>query len=113
MLNFQQLDCKTTATASPQINNLAAFCKMISGDWPLDLAGKTAPPCLAMNDDTTRAILDKLTAAAARDPLRLPDLQEWVAAFGGYAQIPPEAWQAWDRLHEEYRRRRSEIGGQR
>jgi hypothetical protein len=39
-----------------------------------------------MNDET-RNILDKLIAAADRDPLRLPDLQEWVAAFGGYSQF--------------------------
>ena len=47
-----------------------------------------------MDDDTTRAILDKLLVAAVRDPLRLPDLQEWVAAFGGYNKIPAEAWEA-------------------
>jgi hypothetical protein len=60
-----------------------------------------------MNDET-RAVLDKLIAAAARHPLRLPDLQEWVAAFGGYSQIPPEAWEAWDALYAERKRRRSE-----
>jgi hypothetical protein len=56
-----------------------------------------------------RAIVDALITAANRDPLRLPDLQEWVAAFGGYAQIPPEAWKACDELYEEHRRRRSEY----
>jgi len=61
-----------------------------------------------MDDDTTRAILDKLLVAAVRDPLRLPDLQEWVAAFGGYNKIPAEAWEAWDGLYEERKRRRSE-----
>jgi hypothetical protein len=52
-------------------------------------------------EDATRAILDRLLAAARADPLQLPDLQEWVAAFGGYAQIPPAAWAEWDRLYEE------------
>jgi hypothetical protein len=64
-----------------------------------------------MNDDTTRVVLAELLAAAARDPLRLPDLQEWVTAFGGYRQIPPEAWEAWDALYAERKRRRSELGG--
>jgi hypothetical protein len=56
---------------------------------------------------TPQAILKKLLAAA-RDPLRLPDLQEWVSAFGGYHRIPPEAWAEWDKLYEESRRRRSQ-----
>ena len=63
-----------------------------------------------MNDET-RAILAELLAAAQRDPLRLPDLQEWVAAFGGYSRIPAEASAEWDRLYAEAKRRRSEIGG--
>jgi hypothetical protein len=59
-------------------------------------------------DDTTRTILAELLARAARDSLRLPDLQEWVSAFGGYPNIPPEAWAEWDRLYEQSKRRRSE-----
>ena len=59
-------------------------------------------------DDTTQATLDKLLVAAVRDPLLLPDLQEWVAAFGGYHRIPAEAWQAWDALYAERKRRRFE-----
>ena len=59
-------------------------------------------------DDATQAILDKLLVSAVRNPLRLPDLQEWVAAFGGYHRIPAEAWQTWDALYAERKRRRSE-----
>jgi hypothetical protein len=61
-----------------------------------------------MNEAT--AILDKLLAAAARDPLRLPDLQEWVTAFGGYNHIPPEAWETWDQLYAERKHRQSTVG---
>jgi hypothetical protein len=61
-----------------------------------------------MNGATT--ILDKLIAAAVRDPLRLPGLQEWVTAFGGYDRIPPEAWPAWDQLYTERKRRSEQLG---
>jgi hypothetical protein len=37
------------------------------------------------------------------DGLGLPDLQQWVAFYGGYDKITPEAWAEWDRLHERYR----------
>jgi hypothetical protein len=37
------------------------------------------------------------------DDLGLPDLQAWVAFFGGFDKIPPEAWAQWDRLFEAYR----------
>jgi hypothetical protein len=30
-----------------------------------------------------------------------PNLQQWVAHYGGYHNIPPEAWSWWDRLHED------------
>ncbi len=40
------------------------------------------------------------------DGLGLPDLQEWIAFYGGYHKIPPEAWAEWDRLNEAYRERR-------
>jgi hypothetical protein len=60
-------------------------------------------------NDATRVILKELLAAAARDPLRLPDLQEWVAAFGGNNRIPPEAWEAWDALYAERKRRQTEY----
>jgi hypothetical protein len=67
---------------------------------------------LAMDDDATR-LLNKLLADAARDPLRLPDLETWFEAFGGYHKIPPEAWRAWDELYEERKLRRLELGGRR
>jgi hypothetical protein len=34
--------------------------------------------------------------------MRRPDLQELVAAWGGYDKIPPAAWEAWDRAVAEY-----------
>jgi hypothetical protein len=61
-----------------------------------------------MIEHDTQAILDQLVAAAARDPLKLPDLGDWVRAFGSYPAIPPEAWAEWDRLYAEAKRRRSE-----
>jgi hypothetical protein len=39
------------------------------------------------------------------DGLGLPDLQEWIEFFGGYPNIPPEAWATWDQLYEAYRER--------
>jgi hypothetical protein len=38
------------------------------------------------------------------DGLALPDLQQWVAFYGGYDKIPAEAWAHWDELHERFRR---------
>ena len=38
------------------------------------------------------------------DDLRLPDLQQWVAFFGGYHNITPEAWAHWERGYEGYRK---------
>ena len=55
-----------------------------------------------------QAVLDELIAAVARGPLKLPDLQTWVQAFGGYNKIPAAAWVAWEELYAEHRRRRSE-----
>jgi hypothetical protein len=37
------------------------------------------------------------------DDLGLPNLQAWVAFYGGYDKITPEAWAQWDRLYEAYR----------
>jgi hypothetical protein len=34
-----------------------------------------------------------------------PDLQEWIAFYGGYHNIPAEAWAEWDRLHVALRER--------
>jgi hypothetical protein len=34
-----------------------------------------------------------------------PDLQEWVARYGGYQNIP---WDQWDRANAEYQARRRE-----
>jgi hypothetical protein len=36
------------------------------------------------------------------DGLALPDLQEWIAFYGGYDKIPSWAWAEWDRLHDVY-----------
>ena len=38
----------------------------------------------------------------------LPDLREWIAFYGGYHNIPPEAWAEWDRLYAAYRERQRE-----
>lgn len=48
-----------------------------------------------------------------RDGLVLPDLQEWIAFYGGYDSIPNAAWTEWDRLHEAYRERQRLRGGNR
>jgi hypothetical protein len=37
------------------------------------------------------------------DGLALPDLTQWVAFYGGYHLIPPEAGAEWDRRFERYR----------
>jgi hypothetical protein len=39
------------------------------------------------------------------DDLKPPDLQEWVAKYGGYENIP---WDLWDAANEEYQTRRRE-----
>jgi hypothetical protein len=36
------------------------------------------------------------------DDLGLLDLQAWVASFGGFNNIPAEAWAQWDRLYDAY-----------
>ena len=38
--------------------------------------------------------------------LGLPDLQEWIKFYDGYYNIPPAAWERWDRLYEAYREHR-------
>jgi hypothetical protein len=48
-----------------------------------------------------------------RDGLGVPDLQEWIAFYGGYDLIPNAAWTEWDRLHEAYRERQRLGGGHR
>jgi len=35
-----------------------------------------------------------------------PNLQEWVARYGGYANIP---WAEWDRANAEWQERRREV----
>jgi len=40
----------------------------------------------------------------------MPDLQELVAAWGGYDKITPEAWAAYDRALADWERRRRERG---
>jgi hypothetical protein len=40
----------------------------------------------------------------------VPDLQELVAAWGGYDKITPEAWAAYDRALADWERRRRERG---
>ncbi len=42
--------------------------------------------------------------------LALPDLAQWVAFYGGYDQITPQAWAEWDRLHE-VRQRMQKLSG--
>jgi hypothetical protein len=39
------------------------------------------------------------------DDLKPPDLQEWVASYGGFQNIP---WDRWDELNAEYQARRRE-----
>jgi hypothetical protein len=34
------------------------------------------------------------------DDLSLRDLQQWIRFFGGYREIPDEAWAHWDRFYE-------------
>jgi hypothetical protein len=41
---------------------------------------------------------------ADADDLGLPDLQAWVAFYGGYCKIPAKAWEHWDKLHEAHRK---------
>jgi hypothetical protein len=38
-----------------------------------------------------------------------PDLQELVAAFGGYDKITLEGWAAWDRANAEYQQYRRDV----
>ncbi len=38
------------------------------------------------------------------DDLALPDLEQWVAFYSGYEQIPSWAWAEWDRLYEVRKR---------
>jgi hypothetical protein len=45
------------------------------------------------------------------DGLWLPDLQEWIEFYGGYHNIPPDAWADWDRLYEAYRERQRHESG--
>ena len=37
------------------------------------------------------------------DGLALLDLRQWIEFYGGYEEIPPEAWVRWDELYEKYR----------
>jgi hypothetical protein len=38
-----------------------------------------------------------------------PNLQNLVAAFGGYDKITPEAWAEWDRACAEYQQYRRDV----
>jgi hypothetical protein len=48
--------------------------------------------------------MDRLPLRPA-DGLALPDLQEWMEFYGGYQNIPPEAWAEWELLCAAYRER--------
>jgi len=45
-------------------------------------------------------------ATAPTDGLSAPDLQEWVARYGGYTNIP---WDKWDAAVAEYQAKRREV----
>jgi hypothetical protein len=38
-----------------------------------------------------------------------PDLQDLVAKYGGYGNIPAEAWAEWDRANAAYQQHRRDV----
>jgi hypothetical protein len=54
---------------------------------------------------TDRQILPARTSGFADESNQPPDLQEWVARYGGYQNIP---WDLWDAAVVEYQTRRRE-----
>jgi hypothetical protein len=74
-----------------------------------------------MNDDTDEteqereqrmeklAQYARMLAIDARDRARMrdaPDLQEFIRARGGYANVTPEAWAEWDAMVAAYHARK-------
>jgi len=45
--------------------------------------------------------------AELRDPM--PDVQEFIRRYGGFAKVPPEAWREWDRMNARWQAQRSSI----
>jgi hypothetical protein len=54
---------------------------------------------------TDRQILPACSSGFAEESNQPPDLQEWVARYGGYQNIP---WDQWDGANAEYQERRRE-----